>query len=437
MSVPPPYPYQARAIAHGLKHARCGLFLEPGLGKTRISIEVVKQLPKPIIVLAPKRVIDHTWPSELAKWWPECRWLSLADGPDSRLINYGLDADMYLLNFEMFAKMFGKDGEHKWRYPTVIIDESHNVKNRDTFLFKALRYNAGKIRHLLELTGTPAPKSLEDLWAQVFLLDRGQRLGRTITAFRQRWFAPGAERYQRHMRPAAQDQIQSRISDICMSMTAAEYLDLPEFMTQDIVVDLPPKARIFYDKLKEDLVAKIGEEQITAMTAATLAGKLLQVTSGNVYNENHQSVHSNTAKLDALRDLQESLGDLSLLVSYQYQHELEALRKLGAVELRDAPDTVRRWNKGQIKMMAIYPSSGGVGLNLQDGGHHLVWTTPTYNLGHYIQTNARLHRTGQTRPVVVHRLVAAQTIDRHVYSALARKASVQEALMDALEVFVW
>jgi len=318
-----------------------------------------------------------------------------------------------------------------------VIDESHNVKNRDTFLFKALRHNAGRFKHVLELTGTPAPKSLEDLWAQVFLLDRGRRLGNTITAFRQRWFVPGAERYQRHMRPSAQDEIQSRIGDICMSMTAAEYLELPEFMTQDIVVDLPTKARTFYDKLKENLVAEIEGQQITAMTAATLAGKLMQVTSGNVYDENRAVVHSNTAKLDALRDLQESLGDLSLLVVYQYQHELEGLRKLGAVELRDAPDTVTRWNKGQIKMLAIYPSSGGVGLNLQDGGHHLVWTSPTYNLGHYIQTNARLHRTGQTRPVIVHRLVAANTIDRHVYSALARKASVQEALMDALEVYVW
>ena len=433
----PPFPYQDRAIAHALKHPRCGLFLEPGLGKTRISIEAMKQLPKPALVIGPKRVIDHTWPTELAKWWPEARWLSMAEGPESRLFNYGLDADVYLLNTEIFAKTFGKDGEHKWRYPTLIIDESHNVKNRDTFLFKALRHNAGRYKHVIELTGTPAPKSLEDLWAQVYLLDRGRRLGNTITAFRQRWFVPGAERYQRHMRPAAQDEIQKRIGDICMSMTAAEYLDLPEFMTQDIVVDLPTKARTFYEKLKSDLVAEIDGQQITAMTAATLAGKLMQVTSGNVYDQDRKVIHSNTAKLDALRELQESLGDLSLLVVYQYQHELEALRKLGAVELRDAPDTVTRWNKGQIKMLAIYPSSGGVGLNLQDGGHHLVWTSPTYNLGHYIQTNARLHRTGQTRPVIVHRLVAANTIDRHVYSALARKASVQEALMDALEVYVW
>lgn len=431
------YPYQARALAHALKWPRCGLFLEPGLGKTRIAIEAMKQLPGPALVLAPKRVIDHTWPAELAKWWPECRWLSMANGPSNRLINYGLDAQVYLLNFELFAKVFGKDGEHKWRYPTLIIDESHNVKNRDTFLWKALYHNAAKFKHLLELTGTPAPKSLEDLWAQVYLMDRGRRLGNKITAFRNRWFVPGAERFQRFMRPAAQQEIQQRISDICMSMTAAEYLNLPEFMTQDIVVDLPAKAMLFYDKLRADMVAEIGDSTITAMTAATLVLKLLQVSSGNVYDQDRKVVHSNTAKLDALRDLQVSLGDEPLLVSYQFQSELDGLRKLGAIELRDAPDTVARWNKGQIPMLAIHPASGGVGLNLQDGGHHLCWTTPTYNLGHYIQTNARLHRTGQKRPVIVHRLIANGTADRKVYRALESKADVQEALMDALEIYLW
>lgn len=431
------YQYQEAARDHILATPKCGIFMEPGLGKTPTTIEALKRLPKPALVLAPKRVIDHTWPTELKTWWPEARVVNMALPREKRAEALRQPADVYLLNYELVAKVFGKGGEHKFRFPTLVLDESQQVKNRATNLFKALRYNATRYERLIELTGTPSPKGLEDLWAQVYLMDRGERLGNTLTAFRQRWMTQGKEHWQRTMRKHSGKEIHDRIKDICLSMKAEDYLQLPEMIVQDIRVDLSRDARRAYETLREDLVIQVQGHDISAPTAANLTNKLLQLTGGTIYADNGTILCHNTAKQEAFVDLMDQLGDEPLLVVYQYKPELEWLRQLGAVELRDSKDTVERWNAGKIKLFAIQPASGGVGLNLQHGGGHLCWTTPTFNLGHYIQTNKRLHRVGQKRPVFIHRLIANDTVDEAVIDALEFKTQVQDALMEALQLYVW
>lgn len=428
----PLYEYQARALVHVLSNPRCALFLEPGLGKTRISIEAIKQLPKPVLILAPKRVIDNVWPEELAKWAPELTWATMSDTYPRRAKAYAQDVDIYLLNYELLDKCLGASGAFKWKFKTLICDESTKIKNRATKIFKALRFNAAKISNLILLTGTPSPRSLEDLWAPVYLIDRGQRLGRTLTAFRDRWFIRGFTQWDISPRPSAQVEIQSLIKDVCLSMSTKDYLGLPPAITQDIAVDLPAAAQDVYRKLKQELTIEIEGEQITAVTATVMTNKLLQCASGAMYSETGQTVRIHQSKIEALKELIESLGDTPLLIVYQFKSELEALREIGVVELRDNKNSVDKWNRGEIPLLAIHPASAGHGLNLQHGSNHMVWTSPTYNLEHYDQTNARLHRNGQTKPVIIHRIIANKTTDLIVYKSLINKSNIQTLLMNSL-----
>lgn len=425
--------YQQRALTHALNHPRCALHLEPGLGKTAIAIAAMKQCSGPALVVAPKRVIDHTWPAELQRWWPEARVVSLSVPPAKRAAALASPAEVYLLNYELLDKVIGEKGEcSSWRWPMLILDESTKIKSRAARSFKALRRHSASFGRVIELTGTPSPNGLQDLWSQIYLLDRGERLGRTLTAYRERWFRADRYGYGYDALPHAAGEISARIADICLAMTGADHLDLPEMVINDIIIDLPPHAKAAYKAMRTEAVATIGDTTISATTAATVANRLLQITSGAAYNEG-ETVRIHDAKLDALSDLIDELGGESLLIAYQFRSELAAMRKLGIAELRDNPDTVARWNSGQLKLLAIHPASGGIGLNLQHGGRHICWTTPTYNLEHWLQTNARLHRSGQTGSVIVHRLLAANTLDRRVVGVVEGKHDLQAALMAALK----
>jgi len=428
------YPYQRKAVKHILDTPRCALFLSCGLGKSFITIEALKQLPKPALVMAPKRVAQYTWPDELRRWAPEMTYAMLADTPARRRKALEQEADVYIINFELLPWLV--DEMQWWQWPTVIIDESTKVKNRATKLFKALRKVSKHWERLIELTGTPSPQGLTDLWSQLYLIDHGERLGKTVTAFRNRWFTSDYMGWKYEPKPNAQREIESRCRDVCLSMTAEDYLDLPDMMVDDIAVPLPASAMKVYQRLKKDLTTEISAEQhITAVNAASLVNKLLQCTSGTVYDEDGQHVKLHTAKAEALRDIQDTIGGESLLVAYQFRHELKMLREEfpELVEIRDSADAMDQWNRGELKMLAVHPASAGHGLNLQHGGRHIVWTTPTWNLEHYIQTNARLHRTGQTKPVIVYRLVAPGTVDERVLTALVDKGTVQKLLVDSLK----
>jgi len=426
------YPYQERAVQHVLKNKRCALWLEMGLGKSAVALTAAKALPSPIIVLAPKRVVEHVWAQEAAKWWSEAKVQPVVGTPIQRKAKLKIDADIYVINFELVPWLVENS---EWRWSTVIIDEATRVKNRSSKLFKALRKVAGNWEHVIELTGSPAPNGIEDLWGQMYLLDRGYRLGKTLTAFRERWFRSDYMGWNYEPLPAAQDEIEYLCSDICISMTAEDYLDLPDMMVTDVEVDLPDAVSKQYKQLKSDLVAEIAGQEITAISAASLINKLLQLTSGSVYDAEGKIVSSHNVKIEALQDILNTIGDESCIVSYQFKHELARLREVfpHGVEVRDRKTAVEEWNEGKIKLLFIHPASAGLGLNLQHGGRHLVWTTPTWNLEHYQQTNARLHRRGQSKPVMIYRILCRGTADERVIAALESKDTVQTALMGALK----
>lgn len=426
------YRYQEKAKDFLLENNRCGLFLKCGLGKTAVTLTALKELPVPALVIAPKRVIEHTWPTEIKLWYPDAKAVSLTGSPAERQFKLNQKADIYLINFELFTWLVD---QNCWKWPTVVIDESSRVKNHSSKLFKAMRKVAGKWERLVELTGTPSPNGLQDLWSQMYLIDKGFRLGKTVTAFRNRWFVANYMGWSYEPRPNAQSEIENLCKDVCLSMMAEDYLDLPDMMIDDIYVDLPPVIRGHYKNLKKKLVAEINGEEVTAVTAAVLANKLLQLTSGAVYNEYGEIIQAHETKFEALDDILASIGNESIIIVYQFKHELAALRKRykQGVEIRDNGDVLNDWNEGKVKMLFIHPASAGHGLNLQHGGRHMVWTTPTWNLEYYEQTNARLHRNGQTMPVMIYRLIAANTIDERVIDTLGNKDAVQSALMQALK----
>lgn len=401
-----------------------------GTGKTRVSIEAIRAAWMPALIVAPKRVIDHTWPDELLKWWPECEWESLATAPKRRAAILSRPApQVTLINYELLPTLLDSG---QWRWPMVVLDESTRIKSRASVAFKTLRKSRGRISRMVQLTGTPSPNGLTDLWSQLYLLDGGERLGRTLTAYRERYFRQDFMGYRYTPLPGAQQQIEALCADLCLAMRTEDYIAMPPMTEIDVTVDLPAPARAAYRAMQRDLVAEIGSATVTATTAATMLGKLTQITSGAVYDEAGAAHTLHSAKLDALADIVDS-GEPALVV-YQYRHELAALRQRWpeVVEVRDSADAIARWNAGEISLLAVHPASAGHGLNLQRGGRLIVWLTPTYNLEHYEQTNARLYRNGQTAAVVVYRIAAADTVDQRVLDALRTKGGAQSALIGAL-----
>ena len=427
-------PHQQRALAHILKHDRCALYLAMGMGKTLTTLVALQSLPRPALVVAPARVVDTVWRQEAQKWQIPLTVEAIKGTPAKRQeILETSRADVMLISYDLLRWLIDAG---QWRWNTVVFDESDRLKDRATKTFKAVRKIAQKFQRVIQLTGTPASDTLISLWSQLYLLDRGERLGRTLTAYRDRFFVSDYMGWNWQPRPGAQERIHERISDICISMSTADGAALPDKMIIDVPVVLPPKARKVYDTLRKDMIASIDETPITAVTAGVLAGKLLQVTSGAVYDENGAAQELHTEKRDAIDSIIAQSGGQNIILVYQYRHELERLRKAypQLVELRDSAKTVDDWNAGKIKMLAIHPASAGHGINLQHGGCLMVWVTLTYSLSKYEQTCARLHRMGQTRPVMIYRLIATDTIDERVCDVLARKTDTQQALLSALEV---
>ena len=328
-----------------------------------------------------------------------------------------------------------------WPFDMVVLDESSSFKNSQSKRFKSLKLVRPRIKRLVELTGTPAPNGLEDLWAQIWLLDGGERLGKTISSFREAYFVqdyayPGQMYRTYSPQKEAAERIQARISDICLSMKAEDYLDLPDYIEDVVPVVLDPAARAAYDKLEREALLQVDEQMITAGSAAVLNGKLLQLASGAVYDtETSEVARVHTCKIEALLEVLEQLHGEHVLIFWWFRHELE--RILAAVpEARaytGAADA-DAWNRGEVPVLLAQPQSCAYGLNLQAGGHHIIWFGyPNWALELYQQANARLYRQGQTMPVISHLLVVQDSMDEAVVAALHDKGRTQEALLDALK----
>lgn len=393
-----------------------------------------------ILIIAPLRVAEDTWPREIDKW-DHLRHLTISKVLGSvaqRRKALKADADLYVINRENVEWLVTEFGS-EWPFDTVIIDELSSFKSSESKRFRALRRVRPMIRRVIGLTGTPAPNSLMDLWAPMYLIDQGKRLGKTITGYRDRYFDPGKRDghivYDWKQKKESEARIYEAIGDIAVSMKNEDWLDMPERIDRVIPVKMSDASRQLYKQLERDLLLSFVDGDVVANTAAVLSNKLLQMANGAVYDENRAVKEIHEAKLDALEDIIEAANGHPVLVFYSYKHDLYRLKKRFPQirELGKGNEGIAEWNAGNTPLLAVHPKSAGHGLNLQDGGSIIVWYGLTWSLEEYQQANARLHRQGQLRSVIIHHLVTEGTMDEQVMAALESKAAGQDALMDAVK----
>lgn len=446
-----PHLYQQYCIDRICADPAIGLFLDCGLGKTAITLSAIKRLKyemwcvKKVLIIAPKKVAESTWNREASKWKDlNClRLVHVLGSAAQRKAALEEQADVYLINRENTQWLVDYYGRN-WPFDMVVLDESSSFKNHRAKRFRALKLVRSRINRIVELTGTPNPRGLMDLWAQVFLLDGGKRLGRTISAYRDAYFVPDKRNrttiFSYAPKPGATEEIYNRISDICISMKAEDYLDLPELVYHDIPVVLDTAAQKAYNRLERDTLLQVDDETvITAGTAATLRGKLLQLCNGAVYDEEGNVITVHDCKIEALLETVEQLNGQHAIICYNFRHDKARLiEALKATQLRvvvyEGKEQEDAWNAGDIDLLLMQPASCGYGLNLQDGGHHIIWFGLNDSLELYQQTNKRLHRQGQPHPVIVHHLLVQGGTDEDVIKSLSGKADVQDSLLEALKV---
>ncbi|QHQ61463.1 ATP-dependent helicase [Anaerocolumna sedimenticola] len=438
-----PHDYQTYTTNFILEHPISAVFLDMGLGKSVITLTAIFGLAldsfliRKVLVIAPLRVARDTWPAEIEKW-DHLKGLtySVAVGTEQeRRLALMQNVDVYLINRENVDWLVNKSNL-PFDYDMVVVDELSSFKAYGSKRFKALRRVRPKVKRIVGLTGTPSGNGLMDLWAEIGILDMGQRLGRFITHYRNSFFSPDKRNQQIIFSykplPGAEDEIYRRISDITISMKNTDYLKMPECVINEIPVQLSEKERKVYDTMKRDLVLSLEGQEIDAGSAASLSNKLLQMANGAVYADDGSVVIIHDRKLDALEDILEAANGKPVLIAYWYKHDLQRILKRFPTERLDSIDSIKRWNDGEIPVAVIHPASAGHGLNLQTGGSTLVWFGLTWSLELYQQTNARLWRQGQKDTVVIHHIITKGTIDEQVMKALRLKDKTQAALIDAV-----
>ena len=442
-----PYHYQSYATQWIIDKKKSALFLEMGMGKSVSTLTAILELMydyfdvAKVLVIAPLRVASTTWEEEVEKWdhLKDLRISKVLGSEKQRVAALYKKADIYIINREnvtWLVNWFDAD----WPFDMVVIDELSSFKSSKAQRFKSLKKVRPFIKRLVGLTGTPAPNGLIDLWPQIYLLDGGERLGKTVTGYREKFFLPDKRNqimvYTWKLKEGAQDTIYEKLSDICVSMKAKDYLELPERMDNVIPVELPKKAKEQYDRLEKELILSVEDADVLAGSAAVLANKLLQVANGAVYDEDGEVKHIHDEKLKALDELMEAASGKPVLVFYGYQHDkdrlLHHLKKLKPRLLQSDKD-IKDWNQGKVQVLLAHPASAGHGLNLQTGGNIIIWFGLTWSLELYQQANARLWRQGQKQTVVIHHIIAKDTIDERVMKALEDKDVSQAALIEAVK----
>lgn len=448
-----PHDYQSFCSDYIKSHPVAALFLDMGLGKTVITLTAIKDLMldsfevNKVLIIAPLRVARDTWPTEIEKWdHLQMLDISVIVGDlKSRIAAVNHPAMIYVINRETvkwLIEYYEKNG-WKWDFDMVVIDELSSFKNHQSQRFKFLRKIRPFVKRMVGLTGTPSSNGLMDLWAEIGILDGGQRLGKFIGRFREAYFKAGSMNpqtgvvFQYVPREGAEEQIYERISDITISMKALDYLNMPECISTSHLVEMSEQEKELYDTLRRDLLIPLEDGDIDAANAAALNGKLLQMANGAVYDENATARRIHDHKLEALEDLIEAANGQSVLVAYWYKHDRERIMEYLAklkIPVRDIKTSadIKDWNAGKIPVALIHPASAGHGLNIQQGGHILVWFGLTWSLELYQQTNARLWRQGQTNVVTIHHIITKGTVDEDVMAALEQKDVTQERLIRAV-----
>ena len=443
-----PHPYQQYCIGRILNTPALGLFLDMGLGKTAITLTAVSDLiynrfqVRRCLVIAPKKVAEATWNLEAEKWTHlrHLRFSRILGTQQQRIKAVCAAADIYVINRENVVWLVDYL-RNNWCFDMVVIDESSSFKNPKAKRFKALTWIRPHVSRVVELTGTPAPNGLADLWAQLFLLDGGQRLGKTISGFRSRYFSAnthGGHFTTYEVKADAQESIQKKIGDICVSMKSEDYLTLPELIYDVIPVQLDQKAAKAYQEMEREMLLQIDETVIDAGSAAALSNKLLQLCNGAVYDADGNVIHLHDCKLEAFTELIEQLNGQPALVFYNFRHDLARLtalctkRKLRMRTLQTAEDAAA-WNRRELDILLAHPASAAYGLNLQQGGNHVIWFGLNWSLELFQQANKRLHRQGQAAAVIVHELAVTDSRDMDVIAALEDKNATQNALIESLK----
>lgn len=445
-----PHDYQTYATNFILDHPIAAVFLDMGLGKSVITLTAIFNLcldsflVRKVLVIAPLRVARDTWPAEIKKW-DHLKGLtySVAVGTEvERKAALQQRASVYIINRENVQWLVEESGL-PFDYDMVVVDELSSFKSYQAKRFRSLLKVRPRVKRMVGLTGTPSSNGLMDLWAEFRLLDLGKRLGRFITHYRNTYFQPdkrnGQVVFSYKPLPGAEERIYEAISDITISMKAVDHLDMPECVMNKVKVALSEKESKTYETMKCDLVVSLQGEEIDAGNAAALANKLSQMANGAIYSEDKRYLELHNRKLDALEDLIEAANGKPVLVAYWFKHDLERiqnrLHKLHIpFALLDDPKSIERWNRGELPVALIHPASAGHGLNLQAGGSTMIWFGLTWSLELYQQANARLWRQGQkAETVVIHHIIAANTIDERIMSALRKKDKSQSALIDAVK----
>lgn len=439
-----PHNYQDHAFNHILNNPFCGLFMDMGLGKTVVAETAINRLiyqeldQDRVLIIGPKRVIRSVWTNEANKWSHlQHLKMSIVWGTEhERIMALKKKADVYLINCEnvvWLVKLF----QSKWPFKFVIIDESSKFKSHRSQRFRALKMIRKHIERMVILTGTPAPNGMLDLWAQLYLLDEGERLEKTISQYRERYFTlknPTDFFAGYRLRVGCNEAIYNRIGDICISMSKEDYLELPEIIENDIEIDLDDDIMHKYYKFEEDCILEIADKEITAVNAGALNTKLMQFANGAIYHDGKNWTRLHDSKLDALEDIVNESAGQNILVTYSYRHDLERIKeRFPHARMLNTPKDEDDWNMGKIRMLIGHPASMGHGLNLQDGGYIVVMFGLTWNLEHYLQVISRLHRQGQLHPVILHRLITTGTIDEDAAKSLLKKTQEQDGLMEAIK----
>ena len=445
--------YQLTSINHILDNTHCALFLEMGLGKTVSTLTAINKLMfeeldiDSVLVVAPKRVAESVWDVEIEKWehLSHLKVSKIIASEKQRRKALSEKAHIYTIGRDNIAWLCGQFGGSMLPFDMLVIDELSSFKNPKSVRFKALRGVQPSFKRVVGLTGTPAPNGLIDLWSQVYLLDRGKRLGKFISHFREDYFKPGKRNgaivYSYDLVPDGEQRIHEKIGDICMSMKAKDYLTLPGRIDNFIDINFPPDIQKKYDAFEREQVLKLFPDheegkEISAVNAAALSNKLLQFANGAVYDENKKFHVVHDLKIEAAKEIIEDANGKPVLIAWIYKHDMErlvvALKKYNPRELKGDKD-IKDWNEGKIQVMLMHPASGGHGLNLQAGGHIIIWFGQTWSLELEQQFNARLDRQGQKEVVIINKLVACKTIDQDVIAAQVRKSAKQDGLMEAVK----
>lgn len=439
-----PHEYQKFATQHILDHPQSALLLDCGLGKTIITLQAIYDLCldsfeiRKVLVVAPKRVARDTWPEEIEKW--DClkglTYSVCLGNEKQRKEALKKKASVYIISRDLLEWLICKSGM-PFNFDMVVLDELSSFKSHQSLRFKAFMEVRPKIKRVVGLTGTPASNSLIDLWAEFRCIDMGDRLGRYVTRYREEYFVPdkrnGLQVYSWKPVIGSEERIYNAISDITISMESKDYLDMPPINYNQIHVILNDRERKIYDNFKQDLVAELGDDEITAANAAALFNKLLQMANGAVYTDDHKVLEIHDRKLEALEDLIDSANGNPVMIAYWFKHDLTRIQSRFKIrEIKTTKDK-NDWNEGKIQVACIHPASAGHGLNLQKGGSILIWFGLTWSLELYKQTNDRLYRQGQKYPVMIHHIIAKGTIDEQVMKALSRKDKIQTDLIQAVK----